>query len=244
MAILNFQKPDKIILQKATDFEAQFEFRPLEPGYGVTIGNVFIRASKRELDVLWHNFLGISVLIALFTLIVTLFVASRLQRFVSGPLEHLTDTVQKIAAKKDYSLRARQESDDEVGVLVRAFNDMLVTIETRNQVLETTNQLLADSEEELKSANENLERKVADRTAEMQALFDSASVGIVLMKDRLIVKCNRRMDEMLGYGYGEQIEKPTRMWYPDEASWNKVGEVGYVAVWRGESDDREQQLVS
>ena len=35
MAILNFQKPDKIILQKATDFEAQFEFRPLEPGFGV-----------------------------------------------------------------------------------------------------------------------------------------------------------------------------------------------------------------
>ena len=29
MAILNFQKPDKIVLQKATDFEAQFEFRPL-----------------------------------------------------------------------------------------------------------------------------------------------------------------------------------------------------------------------
>jgi hypothetical protein len=39
MAILNFQQPDKIVLQKATDFEAQFEFRPLEPGYGVTIDN-------------------------------------------------------------------------------------------------------------------------------------------------------------------------------------------------------------
>ena len=37
MAILNFVKPDKIVLQKATEFEAQFEFRPLEPGYGVTI---------------------------------------------------------------------------------------------------------------------------------------------------------------------------------------------------------------
>ena len=43
MASLNFQKPDKIILQKATDFEAQFEFRPLEPGYGVTIGNALRR---------------------------------------------------------------------------------------------------------------------------------------------------------------------------------------------------------
>ena len=31
MAILNFVKPDKIVLQKANDFEAQFEFRPLEP---------------------------------------------------------------------------------------------------------------------------------------------------------------------------------------------------------------------
>ena len=41
MAIFNFVKPDKIVLQKANDFEAQFEFRPLEPGYGVTIGNAF-----------------------------------------------------------------------------------------------------------------------------------------------------------------------------------------------------------
>ncbi len=48
MAILNFQKPDKIVLQKATDFEAQFEFRPLEPGYGVTIGNA-LRSVSAEL---------------------------------------------------------------------------------------------------------------------------------------------------------------------------------------------------
>ena len=50
MAILNFQKPDKIILQKATDFEAQFEFRPLEPGYGVTIGNALRRVLINSLE--------------------------------------------------------------------------------------------------------------------------------------------------------------------------------------------------
>ncbi|HYF31156.1 MAG TPA: DNA-directed RNA polymerase subunit alpha [Chitinophagaceae bacterium] len=50
MAILNFQKPDKIILQKATDFEAQFEFRPLEPGYGVTIGNTLRRVLLSSLE--------------------------------------------------------------------------------------------------------------------------------------------------------------------------------------------------
>ena len=50
MAILNFQKPDKIILQKATDFEALFEFRPLEPGYGVTIGNALRRVLLNSLE--------------------------------------------------------------------------------------------------------------------------------------------------------------------------------------------------
>ena len=50
MAILNFQKPDKIILQKASEFEAQFEFRPLEPGYGVTIGNALRRVLLNSLE--------------------------------------------------------------------------------------------------------------------------------------------------------------------------------------------------
>lgn len=50
MAILNFQKPDKIILQKSTDFEARFEFRPLEPGYGLTIGNTLRRVLLSSLE--------------------------------------------------------------------------------------------------------------------------------------------------------------------------------------------------
>jgi DNA-directed RNA polymerase subunit alpha len=50
MAILSFQKPDKIILHKNTDFEAQFEFRPLEPGYGLTIGNALRRVLLSSLE--------------------------------------------------------------------------------------------------------------------------------------------------------------------------------------------------
>lgn len=50
MAILNFQKPEKIALQKSNDFEAQFEFRPLEPGYGVTIGNALRRVLLSSLE--------------------------------------------------------------------------------------------------------------------------------------------------------------------------------------------------
>ncbi len=50
MAILNFQKPDKIVLQKVSDFEGEFEFRPLEPGYGLTIGNALRRVLLNSLE--------------------------------------------------------------------------------------------------------------------------------------------------------------------------------------------------
>ena len=50
MALLAFQKPDKIVLQKANDFDGIFEFRPLEPGFGVTIGNALRRILLSSLE--------------------------------------------------------------------------------------------------------------------------------------------------------------------------------------------------
>jgi len=50
MAILAFQKPDKVIMQKANDFNGLFEFRPLEPGFGVTIGNSLRRILLSSLE--------------------------------------------------------------------------------------------------------------------------------------------------------------------------------------------------
>lgn len=50
MSILSFQKPDKIVLQKATDFEGLFEFKPLEPGFGQTIGNSLRRVLLSSLE--------------------------------------------------------------------------------------------------------------------------------------------------------------------------------------------------
>lgn len=50
MAILNFIKPDKVVLIEASDFKGQFEFRPLEPGYGLTIGNALRRVLLSSLE--------------------------------------------------------------------------------------------------------------------------------------------------------------------------------------------------
>ena len=50
MAILDFQKPDKVIMIDSDDFNGQFEFRPLEPGYGITIGNALRRILLNSLE--------------------------------------------------------------------------------------------------------------------------------------------------------------------------------------------------
>jgi len=50
MSILAFQKPDKVIMIESDDFEGQFEFRPLEPGFGLTIGNALRRILLSSLE--------------------------------------------------------------------------------------------------------------------------------------------------------------------------------------------------
>ena len=50
MAILDFQKPDNVIMNESNEHEGQFEFRPLEPGYGITVGNSLRRILLSSLE--------------------------------------------------------------------------------------------------------------------------------------------------------------------------------------------------
>ena len=50
MATFTFQKPDKVIMIDSTEFEGKFEFRPLEPGYGLTVGNALRRVLLSSLE--------------------------------------------------------------------------------------------------------------------------------------------------------------------------------------------------
>ncbi len=50
MAILAFQKPDKVVMLEADNFFGKFEFKPLEPGYGITVGNALRRILLSSLE--------------------------------------------------------------------------------------------------------------------------------------------------------------------------------------------------
>lgn len=62
MAILAFQKPDKVIMLESTDTVGKFEFRPLEPGYGITVGNALRRILLSSLEgyaITWIKIRGV-----------------------------------------------------------------------------------------------------------------------------------------------------------------------------------------
>ena len=71
---------------------------------------------------------------------------------------------------------------------------------------------------------------VALRTAELKVasdeqrtIFDSATTGIVLIKDRIIARCNRKLEEIFGYEPGGFVGKSTRCWYEDDETFAEVG---------------------
>jgi PAS domain S-box-containing protein len=103
--------------------------------------------------------------------------------------------------------------------------------------------------DDLRRHADTLEQRVAERTAELAAIndeqrtiFESASAGIVLLRDRVIVRCNRKLEEISGYTSGELVGKSTRIWYPDEESYVTIGKNVYVQMARGETYRQEQQM--
>ena len=113
------------------------------------------------------------------------------------------------------------------------------------------------AEQQLAVYRQNLEAQVVHRTRELattseslrianeeqQAIFDTASSGIALIKDRVLVRCNRKLHDIFGWPPGSMVGRPTAIWYPDDAANEAGGPAVYAAIWEGQVHRREQQLM-
>lgn len=122
---------------------------------GKQAGSVFIYADLKELRGKIKDLLALAALIFLLLSALAFILSFRLQSLISGPVTRLTETARLIAVNKDYGVRAVKDSEDEIGVLVDAFNEMLETIQARDQ--------------ENKKLNAELEARVLSRTSELEA---------------------------------------------------------------------------
>jgi signal transduction histidine kinase len=116
-----------------------------------SIGAIYLEADMERAYSRLYRSAGI--MLALIALLVPLvyFLSDRLRRIIATPIENLSMLAHEIAAEKKYSVRARVDGNDEVGRLTATFNEMLATIEERNQTL-------VKQAEELWRSNKELEQ--------------------------------------------------------------------------------------
>ena len=99
---------------------------------GQRIGVVFVASDMEELRARRRRYAGIVAAVMAGSLLATYLLSSRLQRLISRPILHLAEIETRVAREKDYSLRAVKEAEDELGLLIDGFNEMLVQIQTRD----------------------------------------------------------------------------------------------------------------
>ena len=133
---------------------------------GGRLGTVYLRA-QYELHDRLVSYAGIAVLVGLLAMLVALVVSNRLQRIVTRPILDISAVARDVVQARDYARRATRSSDDEVGDLTDAFNDMLSEIERRTRELEASNAWVTQ-------LNEDLERRVRERTEQLERATESA----------------------------------------------------------------------
>jgi signal transduction histidine kinase/DNA-binding response OmpR family regulator len=130
------------------------------------LGTLIIQSDKGQFISRLKGFVFVLTLIMLLTFISAYLVSSRLQKIITDPILDLSKKMKKISQDKDYSIRARKSSSDEVGSLIDGFNDMLNQIQVRDRELgkhrEQLEELVAVRTEELSKANQNLQNTVEE----------------------------------------------------------------------------------
>lgn len=103
---------------------------------------------------------------------------------------------------------------------------------------------------ELRRINQEMEQRIRERTAELAAItreqlsiFESAGVGIMMLRNRIIVRCNRKMEQMTGYNHDELIGMSTRTWYGSDDAYERAARQVYAQLAQGDIHRRSQQVI-
>lgn len=118
--------------------------------HGKNIGWIYIRSDLRDLERNVNDYIFFIPWVLLFALTIAFLFSNLLQGIISRPLLHLVEITKRVSENKNYAVRAKKTSDDELGVLITHFNEMLVQIQQRDRDLEKAKEV-AESANQAKS---------------------------------------------------------------------------------------------
>jgi PAS domain S-box-containing protein len=169
--------------------DALVMFRPIVRD-GETLGTVYVVSDLSALYSRLDRYILIAVGVLFASGLVAFLLSSWLGRLISGPILSLVQTTRAVTEEKNYSVRAVKHSDDELGVLIDGFNEMLRQIQERDAALQKT--------------HIELEKRVAERTEEVvnslslvRATLESTTDGILATdRDGRVTSFNEKFVEM------------------------------------------------
>ena len=150
--------------------------RPLPPGFvsaprfisytsplmlaGNRVGTLYVKSDMQEMQVRLEGYVGIMSVVLMLSLVVAFLMSSALHRVVSDPVKNLAETASRVSSEKNYTIRATKQNDDELGLLVDRFNEMMEQVSIRDEMLRNDQTLL--------------EERVKTRTAELETAKEAA----------------------------------------------------------------------
>ncbi|SHN11053.1 ATP-binding protein [Rhizobacter sp. OV335] len=149
-------------------------WRPIVRG-GELLGTVYLRADYALVERM-IDYAGIALSVAALAMLLAWALTRRLQSIVTRPILAIASVAREVVLARDYSRRAQRISDDEVGTLVDSFNRMMDVVE--QHAMEGQQALLKielevehrrEAQKEVMRFNEQLEQRVGERTAELEA---------------------------------------------------------------------------
>jgi PAS domain S-box-containing protein len=191
------------------------------------IGSVIIKSNLEPLkEALYRNMYMVFFVLAV-TSPLAFILSMKLQKIISKPILDLTNTANEVSKNKEYSIRAKKQNDDEIGILIDTFNNMLKQIQQRDQQLLNVNETL---EEKVKERTKKLtaevnqrkqaQKEISEITQRMKIATDSGKIGIWEMD----IKTGKVIwDDLLKSIYGlepEDFQNTYQFWldllHPDD----------------------------